>query len=114
MLKHQLLKKAYDNYPKGTIIDVYPEEVMVSGKYSIVDTGVICDETKYNVYNSITNTWAEINVNLQKSLSKECNHVWIVNLRRFTGKESKLLYICGICLKEKILEGDGELYGPFK
>lgn len=66
MKKHELLKHAYDNYPKGTKFYqiVSGEEIVSSGKFQItLGDGCfgVCDvEKSHAVYSSPEKVWAEI------------------------------------------------------
>jgi len=59
MKKHELLKHAYDNYPKGTIIHVFMDEVEASGRYVVTETGINDEETGYVIYSSVCDCWAQ-------------------------------------------------------
>lgn len=67
MKKHELLKYAYDNYPKDVEVKsaLTSEEFIACGKYEFGATGGISDhETGLMIYSVINNCkWAEIIVN---------------------------------------------------
>jgi len=66
MKKHELLKKAFTDYPEGTIFlqIASKEEIQSSGKFSISEGfgcfGIVDDYNQNGVYDSSKNTWAEI------------------------------------------------------
>ena len=58
--KWELLKKAYDNYPKGTkFIGAGGEEFISSGVFNIVNGNILKDEYGL-VYDACTKEWASI------------------------------------------------------
>lgn len=63
MKKHELLKYAYDNYPKGTKAKsaVSSREFICDGNYYFDTTNSICNGDKWHsLYSTLTNKWAEI------------------------------------------------------
>lgn len=62
MKKHELLKYAYDNYPKGTKVHFHGHQFpfTLNGNYSFDDEGDIVDGAKRVVYLLDKNKWAEI------------------------------------------------------
>jgi hypothetical protein len=67
MKKHELLKFAYDNYPKGIEVHFHGKEATfeLNGNYSFDEEGDIIDSTKRGVYLADKDKWATI-VNHEK------------------------------------------------
>lgn len=65
MKKHELLKYAYDNYPKGTKVkSIYDDTISISSGVFVLSTNIWCDlgdcSKDFDVYDFANKKWAEV------------------------------------------------------